>query len=184
MYSWISNARVKFPITKAGLTAATMAVEEEIRINMTLCFTQQQAAAVYSATKRAAKGSVYVSPFVGRLDDRGEDGMSLIANIIKMYKKGNGHVEVLTASVRNIDHLLYGIYLGSDIITAPFGVLKEWAEQGMLLPDSNYQYKTNLKEILYKEIDLNKSLHNFDISHELTKAGIERFSNDWNILIE
>ena len=60
--------------------------------------------------------------------------MDLIANIMRMYEKGDGHVEVLTASVRNLDHLLYALKLGSDIITSPFEVLKEWGEQGMPMP--------------------------------------------------
>src|ERR1035437_6172579 len=64
---------VKYPCTHEGLRAAQMSVKESIRVNMTLCFSQGQAAAVYAATK-GTKEPVYVSPFVGRLDDRGEDG--------------------------------------------------------------------------------------------------------------
>ena len=60
--------------------------------------------------------------------------MDVVANIIALYKLGDGHVEVLTASVRNLDHLLYALKLGSDIITAPFEVLKAWGEKGMPLP--------------------------------------------------
>lgn len=185
MFSWISNAHIKFPTTKEGLIAAQQAVREGMRINMTLCFTQEQAAAVYSATKGAVKGGVYLSPFVGRLDDRGEDGMSIIANIIKMYEKGDGHVKVLTASVRNLKHLLYALSLGSDIITAPYKVLKEWADNNIQLPEKNYSFNPkDLKKILYKEIDINKGWENFDIFHELTRQGVERFSNDWNRLIK
>ncbi len=107
---------------------------------MTLCFSQAQAAAVYAATRGAKKGEVFVSPFIGRLDDRGENGMDLIANILKMYGKGDGHVEVLTASVRTLDHLLCAIKLGSDIITAPLAVLKEWKEKGLPMPKDDYPY--------------------------------------------
>jgi hypothetical protein len=60
------------------------------------------------------------------IDDREENGMDLIANIIKMYRNGDSHVELLTASVRNISHHLYALKLGSDIITTPFEILKEW----------------------------------------------------------
>ncbi len=100
MFGWIPNAHVKFPTSAEGLKAASGAIGEGLRVNMTLCFTQAQAAAVYAATRGARKGQVFVSPFIGRLDDRGENGMDLIANIIRMYAKGDGHVEVLTASVR------------------------------------------------------------------------------------
>src|SRR3990172_3044926 len=81
MFTWIPNAYVKFPTTKAGLEAASQAVKEGIRVNMTLCFSQDQAAAVYAATE-GTKEPAFVSPFVGRLDDRGENGMSLIENIL------------------------------------------------------------------------------------------------------
>ncbi|GAI49963.1 unnamed protein product, partial [marine sediment metagenome] len=86
MFKWIHNAHIKFPITKEGLIAAHRAVKHGLRINMTLCFTQDQAAAVYSATKGAKKNQVFISPFVGRLDDIGESGMSLVENILKMYQ--------------------------------------------------------------------------------------------------
>lgn len=125
--TWIPNAHIKLPIIYEGLKVAEQSVKEGVRVNMTLCFSQEQAAAVYAATQGAKKGQVYISPFVGRLDDIGENGMDLVANIIKMYREAKSHVEVLTASVRNSDHLLYAIKLGSDIITAPFKVLQEWA---------------------------------------------------------
>lgn len=184
MFSWIPNAHIKFPITQQGLIAAKEAIREGLKINMTLCFSQEQAAAVYAATLGAEKGRVFVSPFVGRLDDRGENGMDLIKNIIKMYEKGGGHVEVLTASVRNLNHLLYAIKLNSDIITAPFRILKEWAEKGLPVPGNDFVYPSdNLQEIPYKEIDLSRDWTEFDINHELTDIGIERFSQDWNKLI-
>ncbi|MCL5774093.1 MAG: transaldolase, partial [Firmicutes bacterium] len=104
MSGWIHKAWIKFPTTHAGLQAASEAIKEGMRVNMTLCFSQEQAAAIYSATK-GAKEPVFVSPFVGRLDDRGENGMELIKNILKMYDKSDGHVWTLTASVRNLNHL-------------------------------------------------------------------------------
>lgn len=184
MYSWIPNAHIKYPTTKAGLEAANRSIKEGMRINMTLCFTQEQAAAVYAATLGAQKGDVFVSPFVGRLDDRGENGMNLIKNILQMYKKGDGHVEVLTASVRNLNHLLYGIALGSDIATAPCTVLKEWKEEGMQVPSPDFIYQAgDLKAIDYQEVDLNKNWTEYNINHELTDAGITRFCDDWNGLI-
>ena len=105
MFSWIPNAYVKYPCTHEGLRAAQISVREGMRVNMTLCFSQQQAAAVYAATKES-RAPVYVSPFVGRLDDRGENGMDLVKNIKRMYEAGDGHVHVLAASVRHLQHLL------------------------------------------------------------------------------
>lgn len=186
MFSWIPNAHIKIPITYEGLKAAELAIKNNIRINMTLCFSQEQAAAVYSATKGAKLGDVFVSPFVGRLDDIGENGMDLIANIIRMYRDTDRHVKVLTASVRNYDHFLYAMKLGSDIITTPFKILKEWANNGMPIinDDTNYNYNAKeLKKIDYKILDLSKDWRNFNIKHVLTDKGLERFANDWKSLI-
>jgi len=184
MFGWIPNAHVKFPTSAEGLKAAAAAIGLGLRVNMTLCFSQSQAAAVYAATRGARKGQVFVSPFIGRLDDKGENGMDLIGNIVRMYAKGDGHVEVLTASVRNIDHLLYAIKLGSDIITSPFSVLEEWAKKGLPLPGAEYRYDPgSLKAIPYEEIDLTKEWREYDIRHDLTDKGMERFSQDWNSLI-
>ncbi len=185
MYSWIPNAHIKFPTTKEGLKAAEQAVKEKMRVNMTLCFTQEQAAAVYAATSGAKKGQVFVSPFIGRLDDRGENGIDLIKNIIRMYEKGDGHVEILAASLRNIEHLLYILKLETDIVTSPFKILKEWGEKGTPMPKSNYVYDSkNLKSIPYQEIDLSMNWQDYNIYHPLTDAGMERFSNDWNSLLD
>jgi transaldolase len=185
MFSWIPNAHIKFPTSREGLKAAEQAVKNGMRVNMTLCFTQEQAAAVYAATRNAKKGDVYVSPFIGRLDDKGENGMDVISHILKMYQKGDGHVMVLTASVRKIDHLLFALKLGSDIITVPFNVLKEWGQSGLHIPGKDYVYHSGgLKSILFKEIDLTKNWRDYDIRHELTDKGMERFSADWNALIK
>lgn len=184
MFTWIPNAHIKYPTTKAGLEAAEKSIKEEMRVNMTLVFSQQQAAAVYCATKGAKKGDVFVSPFIGRLDDQGQNGMNLIENITKMYAKGDGHAEVLAASVRNMYHFLYAVKLSSDIMTVPFKILKEWTDTRMLLPDENFVYNSDgLRDIPYAEIDLTKNWTDFDISHPLTQTGIQRFSNDWNSLI-
>jgi transaldolase len=185
MFKWIPNAHIKFPSSREGLKAAEQAVKDGMRVNMTLCFRQEQAAAVYAATKGAKRGSVFVSPFVGRLDDRGENGMDLIANMLKMYRAGNAHVEVLTASVRSMDHFMYALKLGSDIVTAPFEILKEWGEKGLPMPGNDYVYDPKgLKPIPYKNIDLARKWQDYDISHDLTVKGMENFSADWNSLIK
>ena len=184
MFTWIPNAYIKFPTTKEGLRAASQAVKEGLRVNMTLCFSQEQAAAVYAATA-GTKEPAFVSPFVGRLDDRGEDGMSLIENILEMFEKGDGHVLTLTASARSLNHLLYAIKLKSPLITIPFKVFEEWAGKNFPLPDRNFEYNPKgLKKIPYKEIPLNKPFDQYNIRHDLTDAGIEKFSDDWNQLVQ
>ncbi len=185
MFSWIPNAHIKFPTNTEGLKAGEQAIKEGLRVNMTLCFSQEQAAAVYAATRGAEKGQVFVSPFIGRLDDKGENGIDLIKNIIKMYKNGDGHVEVLAASLRNLDHFLYNLKLGCDIITSPFKILKEWEEKGRPMPDENFSYHhANLKPIPYDKINLEKNWSQFNISHPLTDIGMEKFSTDWNSLLK
>jgi transaldolase len=184
-FEWIPNAHIKFPTTLEGLKAAELSIKEGKRVNMTLVFSQQQAAAVYAATKGAKKGDVFISPFIGRLDDRGENGMDLISNILKMYSNGDGHVEVLTASVRSLYHFTKAIELGSEIITSPLKVIKEWAERGMPLASGQLQSGAGqMFPIEFKEININKNWNEYDIRHELTEKGIEKFAKDWNNLIK
>ena len=182
--TWIPNAHIKYPITAAGLAAAEHSVRDGLRVNMTLCFSQEQAAAVYAATAGATKGQVFISPFVGRLDDRGENGMDLIANILKMYQPGDGHVEVLVASVRSLDHFLAALAVGSDIITAPASVLRAWAEGGLAVPDSNFSYQpATVAPVAYRDIIVTQPWSRYDISHPLTNQGLERFVKDWQSII-
>src|SRR6516162_3080599 len=140
MFSWIPNAYIKYPCTHEGLKAAESSIRRQLRVNMTLCFSQEQAAAVYAATK-GSKEPVYVSPFVGRLDDRGESGIDLVKNIKAMYKTGDGHVHVLAASIRHIDHLLAAFALGSELVTVPAKVIEEWATSNFPMPDQHFTYK-------------------------------------------
>lgn len=184
MFGWIPNAHIKYPTTAAGLEAAEHSTKEGIRTNMTLCFTQEQAAAVYASTKGASNGDSFVSPFAGRLDDLGQNGMDVIANIVKMYGSGDGHTEVLAASIRNREHFMQSLALRADIITAPFSILKEWGEAGMPLPGPDYTYDAGtLAAIPYEELDLSQPWQAFDIKHELTDKGIVRFTADWNELL-
>lgn len=183
-FKWIPNAHIKYPTTLEGLKAAEISVKEGMRVNMTLVFNQQQSAAVYAATLGAKKGDVFLSPFVGRLDDRGENGMDLIKNIIQMYKSGNGHVQVLAASVRSLEHFTKALELGSDIITAPLQILKQWASASFPLPSGEGQGGgLKLKPIPYEEINLNRPWQEYNIGHELTDKGLEKFAADWNGLI-
>lgn len=176
---WIPNASIKFPCTYEGIKAAETACME-MPINLTLNFSQSQAAAVYEATK-GAKFPVFISPFVGRLDDRGENGMQVIENILKMYSSGDRHVQVLTASIRSIEHILYALSLKSNILTIPFKTFKEWAEGNFKLPITNYQYPSgNLRPIPYDpNITLGKPWQEYDLHHDLTDTGLQKFWDDW-----
>ena len=183
MFRWIANAYVKYPITAAGLEAAERTVSEGMRVNMTLCFTQDQAAAVYAATRKTREPA-FVSPFVGRLDDRGENGMELIANIVRMYEPGDGHVQTLTASVRNLDHLLYALAIGSPLITAPLSAYEEWAKAGYPVPDESYRYDAgNLKPLAYQDVALDRTWSDYNLQHDLTDVGQRKFAEAWNSLL-
>lgn len=196
MYKWIPNAHIKFPTTHLGLVAAEQLIDEGGRVNMTLVFSQEQAAAVHAATRKAKKGDVFVSPFIGRLDDIGENGMDLIKNIRQMYDEAGlpaaqgtaqagSHVEVLAASIRSTEHFLASLSYKADIITAPAKILKGWAAYRSQTPiDGRSLTPTDLKPIQYKELDLSRNWREFDIAHTLTEKGVERFANDWNMLIK
>ena len=183
MAGWIASAVVKLPITEAGLAAAEE-LKGEMKLNMTLCFSQSQAAAVYAATRGSAH-PVFVSPFIGRLDDKGINGMDLIANLMRMYEAGDGHAHVLTASVRSVDHILAALQLKTHAMTMPFEkAFKPWAEQGFPLPDENFQYRFEGQATLYEELDISADWRTFNLRHELTDAGLAKFAEDWNSLLQ
>ncbi len=181
MNTWINNAHIKLPTTSEGLKTAALCISQSIHVNLTLCFTQTQAAAVYAATRGAQKGDVFISPFIGRLDDIGINGMNLIQNIKTMFDSSDHHVELLAASARTMNHFLACLEAEVDIITAPFALLKQWAEAGMPLLGSTPN--TALSTIAYENIDLNQSWDAYTFAHELTDKGITKFASDWNALI-
>jgi transaldolase len=184
MFSWIPNGYIKYPCTREGLRAAEISVRRQIRVNMTLCFSQEQAAAVYAATT-GSREPVYVSPFVGRLDDHGENGIDLVKNIKEMYKNGDGHVYVLAASIRHVDHLLASFATGAELTTVPARVLVDWDIKAFPMPAKDFSYKAvdvsgkPLEAIPYKALDLKRPWQSFDIAHELTTAGIQKFVADY-----
>ena len=178
MSSWISNAYIKYPCTAEGLKAAERSVAEGIRVNITLCFSQQQAAAVYAATK-GSRAPVYVSPFVGRLDDIGKNGVDVVRNIKRMFDQSDHHVLVLAASIRNLQHLLYAFHVHSELVTVPGKILEQWAKEGMQLPGDDFAYKPVGAEIPYEELNLGQPWEQFNIEHELTRKGIQKFVADY-----
>ena len=185
MNTWTDKAVIKFPCTKAGLAAGAMASHAGMRVNFTLCFTQAQAAAVYATTLGTA-ASVYVSPFIGRLDDIGQNGIDLIANIHRMFESGDHHVQVLSASIRSVEHILAAMYVGTDLITAPAHLYEAWHAQGSPVLDQSFIYAPKTKEgialapIAYIEMPLDKPVEAYDSTHPLTTAGIEKFVADYN----
>lgn len=181
--TWISNGVIKLPCSTAGLAAAEVFCQEG-QVNITLNFSQEQAAAVYAAT-RSHNYEVYISPFVGRLDDLGQNGMDVVANELTMLQSDpNNHVHVLTASVRNLKHLQYALFLKGPVITVPFKVFKEWADSHFALPKDDFIYDMpGLDDISYKELTLDKDWRRYDLHHDLTDAGIARFWEDWKSIV-
>ena len=110
---------VKVPMTPDGLRATKILAAEGTRVNMTLVFSANQ------ALLAAKVGATYVSPFIGRLDDIGQDGMELIRDIVQIYRNYRFTTQVLVASVRHPVHVLEASKLGADIATMPFAVMEK-----------------------------------------------------------
>jgi transaldolase len=180
---WFLGIFVKLPVTHEGLLAARQLVTEGINVNMTLCFSQEQAAAVHEATIGAERGQVYISPFIGRLDDIGYQGVHLIKNIIMMYTEWDSHVMVLGASIRNLSHLFACISGGADIVTVPLSVLTLWNEYGINKNPNEYPLEiSEHKPIPYRDLPKQDWVL-YNIKHELTDKGIETFAEDWKSLL-
>ena len=113
------NVIVKVPLGPAGLRAVRSLHNEGITTNVTLCFSANQ------ALLAAKAGAGYISPFIGRLDDVGEDGMELIDNIVTIYRNYDFDTEVLVASVRSPLHVLQASLIGADVATIPYKVLEQ-----------------------------------------------------------
>jgi transaldolase len=113
------NIVVKCPMTKEGLKATRMLSDERIRVNVTLVFSAPQ------AIMAAKAGAYFVSPFVGRLDDIGENGMELIRNIVTIFNNYEFTTQVLVASIRNPVHVVQAGLYGADICTMPAKVFEQ-----------------------------------------------------------
>ncbi|MBD3220242.1 fructose-6-phosphate aldolase [bacterium] len=110
---------VKIPTTYEGLKAIAALSRQDIRVNATLVFSPAQALLVAKA------GAAYCSPFVGRLDDIGHDGMELIEQVVTIYGEYGLETEVLVASVRHPNHVIEGAMMGADVATIPPKVIKQ-----------------------------------------------------------
>lgn len=115
------NICIKLPLTMAGLTACRRLSDEGTMTNVTLCFTANQ------ALLAAKAGATFISPFVGRHDDVGFDGMALIADIRQIYDNYAFETEILVASVRHPIHVLQAAKIGADVATMPPAVIRALA---------------------------------------------------------
>lgn len=114
------NVAVKVPLTMAGLKTCSQLAKQGTLVNVTLCFSAAQ------AILAAKAGAAFISPFVGRLDDIGQDGMNLISDIVQIYANyPNLNTEVLVASIRNPTHIVDSALMGADVCTIPPQVLKQ-----------------------------------------------------------
>ena len=111
------NVTVKVPLTEDGLRTCRALSDEGHQVNVTLCFTAGQ------ALLAAKAGARFISPFVGRLDDIGQDGMGLIGDICTIYDQSNFDTEVLVASIRSTQHVVDAAMLGADVVTLPPKIL-------------------------------------------------------------
>ena len=114
---WADNVVVKIPASPEGVEATSVLARENIKVNFTLCFTLNQAVVAAEA------GAKFVSPFVGRLDDIGEDGMKVVGDIVEYLNRCQLPTQVIAASIRHPHHCLMAAKTGAHIATVPYDVL-------------------------------------------------------------
>lgn len=113
------NVVVKCPLTREGLKATRRLTDEGTKVNVTLCFSAAQ------AILAAKAGAAYISPFVGRLDDVGQNGLELLSDIIEIYGNYGWKTEVLAASIRHPIHIVEAARMGAHVATIPFKVIEQ-----------------------------------------------------------
>lgn len=116
------NIAIKVPLTWDGLKACNVLTNEGHMVNVTLCFSANQ------ALLSAKAGATFISPFIGRLDDINLDGMQLIADIRQIYDNYDFETEILAASIRSVNHAFEAARIGADVMTAPPDVIKKMAQ--------------------------------------------------------
>lgn len=117
--TWAPNIVIKIPATAEGLEATSVLAKENIKVNLTLCFSLNQ------ALLGALAGATYVSPFVGRLDDIGHDGMQLVKDMVDVFKHYQLPTQVIAASIRHPEHCVAAAKAGAHIATVPYQVLMQ-----------------------------------------------------------
>jgi transaldolase len=113
------NVIIKCPLTRDGLKATRQLTSEGIRVNVTLCFSAAQ------AILAAKAGAAYVSPFVGRLDDVGQNGLAVLAEIVEIYRNYEWRTQVLASSIRHPIHVVEAARMGAHVATMPLKVLNQ-----------------------------------------------------------
>jgi transaldolase len=113
------NVIIKCPLTRDGLKATRQLTSEGIRVNVTLCFSAAQ------AILAAKAGAAYVSPFVGRLDDIGQNGLAVLADIVEIFRNYEWRAQVLASSLRHPIHVIEAARMGADVATMPLKVLNQ-----------------------------------------------------------
>jgi transaldolase len=113
-----ANVAVKVPLTWDGLKACRALTQSGLKVNVTLCFNATQ------ALLAAKAGASFISPFIGRLDDAGQEGMELIEEIRRIYDNYDFGTEILAASIRTVNHVKYAALAGADIATVPVAIMK------------------------------------------------------------
>ena len=117
--SWAPNIVIKIPATTEGLEVTSVLAKENIKVNFTLCFSLNQ------ALLGALAGAAYVSPFVGRLDDVGHNGMEVVKDIIDVFQHYQLSTQVIAASIRHPQHCVAAAKAGAHIATVPYDVLMQ-----------------------------------------------------------
>jgi len=203
--TWHERVVVKLPTTHEGFKARTILRKEHIQTNNTLVFSQQQIFAICLHEKIMQKqfGPMneafppFISPFIGRLEDSGENGMQLVEHGMKIKNMFTSQTWMLEASVRRNEHIRQGFALGSELITAPAKTYQEWfalstnEQQALnestvksLKPIAYWDPPKDLLEIATLDEFMQAiSSHRLDIRHDLTNKGLIRFADDWNALI-
>ncbi len=203
---WDGRIVVKLPTTIEGFKARSVLRQESILTNNTLVFSQEQIFAICLHEEIVERNfsprsmwPPFISPFVGRLEDKEFDGMDIVRQGMRLKKMFDAPTWMLEASVRKVDDLAQGIQLQSELITAPAAVYREWfslseqerekvihGEPDELLdqvPEFHPPVEfltTNTIEDFYRLIESGT----LNINHPMTDQGIDRFIADWNALLE
>lgn len=195
---------VKLPTTKNGMKARTLLRKENITVNNTLVFSLEQIFAICLHEKLIRDTyrlpqkpwPDFISPFVGRLDDTGINGMDLIEQGMELkktfYNKYPDLIWLLEASIRNVSHLQKGIELGVELATAPLKAYREYVASKDINAEDEFSQKLTKLPIWHAPSLSIKTLEDFDeavsknqlnINHPLTDKGLKRFAEDWNKIL-
>lgn len=198
--SWHKRVAVKLPTTIEGFKARTILRKENVLTNNTLVFSQEQVFAIclheqiiQNTYKPQTALPPFISPFVGRLDDIGENGMDLVLNSLKIKNLFTAPIWILEASVRSLQHFTLGLKYNVDLITAPVKAYNAFFNNNATSDTLNnislkpIPFSSPAKELLeIKTIDqFMNTIENgrININHPLTDKGIDRFAKDWQEIL-